>query len=393
MLQNKALCRPTPATPAGAKGGKGRVAGLKRTLIDDPRYGRRLEACLERPTLLVALTNICNLACAYCSTRNIRQPKVNMDPALARSLVDQALEQGWPLSFGQTYEPFLHPGIEAIITYVHDRGGRFRSATNALAIRRAAFDLPMDLLISYSADAADYAYRGATLSFEAYQRRLLRFLRHRLEQAVPGTMAVQIADYSIFQGALAYDKAIADSDGILAKTRALADRLDLSVAVDGQTARERIAARQPVVLFKDGPCRLEVQPTKIMPNSYDAFVALPETVEPAGYCDSCHTMLSVQADGGAAFCCCDPTARARAGRLTPDTDVRAFWRGPEMTRIREGFRAFRPVHRFCAQCLANTSERIKPLLTVVDPAVVAAILRDHGVTTDQPWFRFPAARP
>ncbi|WP_300155025.1 radical SAM/SPASM domain-containing protein [Solidesulfovibrio sp.] len=366
--------------------------GLKEKLVTDPRYRQGLERRLERPAVLVAPTNVCNLACAYCSTRNVHPPRRDMDVALAKSLIDQTLGNGWALSFGQTYEPFLHPRIEELVRHVHDKGSTFQSATNGLAIRRAAYDLPMNLLVSYSADEADFAHRGAKLSFDAYQKRLLAFFRHRLDKRVPGRLSVQIADYSIFRGDLTYDKKIADVDGILRKARLLAERLDLASAFDAldpKEALERIAARAPLVLFEAGDCRLEVQPTKIMPNSYDAFTDLPEPATPGGYCDSCWTMLSVQADGGAAFCCCDPAARAVAGRLTPETDLAAFWRGPEMERIRRGFREFRPVHAFCSRCLALTSERIKPLLTVHDPGLVAAILRERGVSQDLPWFAFP----
>ncbi len=366
--------------------------GLKEKLVTDPRYRQGIERCLERPAVLVALTSACNLACDYCSTRNVHPPRRNMDPALAKSLIDQTLEAGWTLSFGQTYEPFLHPRVEEFVRHVHDKGSIFHSATNGLAIRRAAYDLPMSLLVSYSADEADFAYRGAKLSFDAYQKRLLAFFRHRLDKRVPGRIAVQIADYSIFRGALAYDKKIADAAGIWRKARLLAERLDLAAALDALDpgeAMERIAARATLTLFEAGDCRLEVQPTKIMPNSYDAFTDLPEPAAPKGYCDSCFTMLSVQADGGAAFCCCDPAARAVAGRLSPGTDLAAFWRGPEMERVRRRFREFRPLHAFCSRCLSLTSERIKPLLTVHDAGLVAAILREHGVTEDLPWFAFP----
>jgi len=368
------------------------VQGIKKKLVADPRYRAGIERCLQRPTVLVALTNVCNLSCSYCSTRNVHPARCDMDTALAKAVVDQALENGWPLQFGQTYEPFLHPRVEEIIIHVHDKGAVFQSATNGLAIGRGAYDLPMNLLVSYSADEDDFAYRGAKRSFEAYQKRLLGFLRHRIARKVPGVITVQIADYSIYGGTLTYDKTIADMAGIWRKARLLAQRLDLLPALGAMTAEAgmaRIAARPPLPLFDADGCRVQVLPTKIMPNAYDAFMELPAGTKPAGYCDSCWTMLSLQSDGGAAFCCCDPAARAVAGKITPDTDLAAFWRGPEMTRVRERFEAFTPLHAFCTRCLSQVSEHIKPLLTVSDPGLVATILREHGVTEDQPWFAFP----
>ncbi|MGE4535905.1 MAG: radical SAM/SPASM domain-containing protein [Desulfovibrio sp.] len=362
---------------------------IKRRLIDDPRYRRRREACLERPTVFIALTGHCNLACAYCSTRNVRRERRNMDTALARHIVDQCLANDWPFSFGQTYEPFLHPEVEAVIAHVAAGGQVFSCATNGLAIRKSAYDLPMRLLLSYSATPEDFALRGARLSFAAYREKILGFLRHRIRHRVPGTIAVQIADYGIFRDGLDYSKAIGDVDGILAKTRDLAAQLGLRDTATPAASRLDIAARKPLVLFADGDTVIQVQPTKIMPNSYDAFVPLEAAAARRGYCDSCHTMLSLQADGTAAFCCCDPTARATAGRITPETDLRDFWLGQDMARIRAAFDAFAPEHPFCTQCLANVSEHIKPLLTVADPGLVAVILRDQGVTDDLPWFSFP----
>jgi len=362
---------------------------IKRRLIDDRRYRRRREACLARPTVFIALTGHCNLACAYCSTRNVPPARRNMDTALARHIVDQCLVNDWPFSFGQTYEPFLHPEVEAVIAHVVAGGQIFSCATNGLAIRKSAYDLPMRLLLSYSATPEDFALRGGRLSFAAYREKILGFLRHRIRRRVPGTIAVQIADYGIFRDGLDYSKAIGDVDGILAKTRDLAALLGVGDAPAPDARREDIAARRPLVLFADGDTVIQVQPTKIMPNSYDAFVPLEAAAAPCGYCDSCHTTLSIQADGTAAFCCCDPTARATAGRITPETDLRDFWLGQDMARIRAAFDAFAPEHPFCTQCLANVSEHIKPLLTVADPGLVAVILRDLGVTGDLPWFSFP----
>ena len=363
---------------------------LKASLIRDPRYSEGLARCRETPQVLVALTNTCNLACAYCSTRLIRRPARSMDPALAAHIIDQTLANGWELRFGQTYEPFLHPGIAAIVRRVNDAGRVFSAATNGLAIPAAVRDLPMDLLVSYSATEEDYALRGSKRPFAAYQDTILTFLRHRLEHAVPGRIAVQIADYGIFAGGLAYDKAITDTAGIFDKAVRLSRRLGLVPPADRAASQDRIADRTPLVLWEEGPSRLEIQPTKIMPNAYDAFVRLPEPEAPRGYCDSCHTTMSIQADGAVAFCCCDPTARAVAGHLTPNRDLRDFWLGREMTAVREAFAAFTPLHAFCTQCLTPVSEHIKPLLTVANPGLVATILRDHGVGDDLPWFRFPA---
>ncbi len=365
------------------------MENLKTVLIRDRRYQQGLAKCLEKPQVLVAPTNYCNFSCSYCSTKNITNTPVNMDVELATRIVDQAVENGWGLSFGQTYEPFLHPRIEKIALYALDKGRVFTSATNGMAIKRNMYDVPMNLLVSYSADEADYRHRGSRIPFAVYREKLRAFFRHRIDKAVPGTISIQIADYGIFAGDMSYDKNVSDIDGISSKYAALVASLDCGPPLDPEACGSRIAKREPLPVFREGKAVLQVQPTKIMPNSYDAFLELDEPAERIGYCDSCFTMMSIQADGKVAFCCCDPTAKAVAGTISPDTDLKAFWLGEEMTRVRESFARFRPLHAFCAKCLANVSEHIKPLLTVNDPRLVAAILRDHGVDGDLPWFQFP----
>ncbi|QGY41069.1 hypothetical protein GM415_13345 [Pseudodesulfovibrio cashew] len=366
------------------------MENLKRKLIADDRYKEGLNGCLEVPQILLAPTNYCNLACSYCSTKNIRPSKVNMDLGLAKSIISQTLDNGWPLSFGQTYEPFLHPDIVEIIRFVMDRGGRFISATNGMAIGKGAYDLPMNLLLSFSADEDDYVYRNTAVAYDRYRAKLHAFLSHRIAHTVPGRISLQIADYSLFSGDMEYSKEIKDVDGILRKSLATAAWLGLDPDQDMAEWAGLIARRAPLPLFEDGETVIQVQPTKIMPNSYDAFVDMDVPAAARGYCDSCYTMMSIQADGKVAYCCCDPSANAIAGILDADTDLKEFWLGEEMNRVRRGFDDFAPIHSFCTQCLDNVSEHVKPLLTVRKLKVVAAILRDHGVREDLPWFKFPA---
>lgn len=365
---------------------------LKHRLIADGRYVRGITACLDKPRILVAPTNFCNMACDYCSTKNVRNDKVNMDMELLKSIAGQAVQNGWPLSFGQTYEPFLHPRIAEIVEFVNGLGVRFNSATNGLAIRESCYDLPMSLLLSFSATEQDYAYRNTPVPYEKYLDRQYRFLKHRMKNDVPGVISIQVADYSIFREGVEYSKEMGDIPYIMEKATAIAQVLGVDGDIDGNDWRGRIASRGPLPLYRSGETVIQVQPTKITPNSFDAFMELlkPETAR--GYCDSCHTMMSIQADGAVAFCCCDPTATAIAGTLDAGTDLRGFWHGKEMQAVREGFAAFAPVHDFCTQCLENVSEHIKPLLTVHNPKVVAEVLKEFGVTENLPWFTFPSTR-
>lgn len=363
---------------------------LKKKLVQDDRYKNGIAAMLEQPQVMIALTNYCNFSCVYCSTSKIRNKPINMDFDLVKSLVDQASENGWRYTFGQTYEPFLHPEISSIIKYVAEKGGRYAGGTNGIAIKADAYGLPMNLIISYSATEEDYAYRASKMSYENYKNKLVEFYEHRIRHLVPGTISIQIADYDILENEIVYDKEIQDIDGIYSKAMDIATKLGVTPPDGKQEIKSKIAGRQAFDLFRDGETVISVQPTKIMPNSYDAFEDIPKQGEAKGYCDSCYVIMSIQADGKVAFCCCDPSAQAIAGTIDADTDLKGFWLGEEMNSIREHFGRFKPKHAFCTQCLANVSENAKPLLTVKNPTLVSEILQEHGVEKDLPWFQFPA---
>lgn len=365
------------------------MKNLKKVLIEDDRYKEGIRKCLDSPQVLIAPTNYCNLACSYCSTRNIKQPKVNMDLGLVKNVIDQVVENDWFLTFGQTYEPFLHPDMTEIVEYVISKDRLFLSATNGMAIPQRAYDLPMNLMISYSANEADYVYRNTKVSFEKYHQKLHGFLKYRIENNIPGTISMQIADYEIFNGGMDYEKRIGDVDGIVDKGLWLAEQLGLTVDEKREVLCQMAANRQPFAIHMNGSTVIQILATKILPNSYDAFLTMDTPKEPVGYCDSCYTMMSIQADGTVAFCCCDPSANAIAGKIDSETNLKEFWLGPEMDEIRECFDNFQPKHTYCTQCLSNVTENIKPLLTAKNPDVVASVLQDKGVCDDLPWFKFP----
>jgi len=368
------------------------VDNLKHRLINDERYKAGMEACLDRPQILIAPTNYCNFACDYCSTKDVKNTKVNMDLELLKSIVSQAVANGWPISFGQTFEPFLHPKIADIIKFVDQQGVRFQSGSNGMPLREAVYSLPMNLVLSFSATEEDYDYRNSAISYEKYLSKLYSFLLYRIENNVPGVISVQIADYSIFDGDIAYDKKMVDISGIMEKSQKIGRALGLDVDYDEDDWKKKVVNRTPLPLFKNGDTVIQVQPTKIVPNSFDAFVDLNAPQEPRGYCDSCYTMMSIQADGQVAYCCCDPSANAIAGTIDATTNLKDFWLGEEMNAVRNGFKEFAPIHSFCTQCLVNVTENTKPLLTTKRPAIVADILREYGVKEDLPWFQLSAVK-
>lgn len=368
---------------------------LKRTLVSDPRYLARLEELKQKPQVLVALTNHCNFRCEYCSTRGQeRTPHVNMDEALFRGIVEQCARAGITPWFGQTYEPFAHPDIVRFVGIVRDLGMRFGSNTNGSLLTAKVRDLPMDLLVSLSENAEDYAYRGCAAPFDSYFRRVVEFTRHRLDRDVPGALIFQFADYAILRTSdRTYSKRIVSGPEIAARMRRFAAALGLELGRDDAELVREVEARSRVVAHDSGRMAVHFLSTKIAPNTSEVFAPSLEAMAEAGhgYCDSCWLMASIQADGGLAYCCCDPTAKVIAHRLAPGEDFLEVWLGPKMEAVRKAFLAGSPLARFCRKCLHPVSEHAKPSLTVRDPALVARILRDNGVEGDLPWFGFPRA--
>lgn len=365
---------------------------VKKELVTDPRYLARLEALKKKPAVLVALTNYCNFKCVYCSTKLEKNDRrINIDRRLFETIVDQCVEAGINPAFGQTYEPFAHPDIAELIRYATDAGLHFTSNTNGSLLRPQVYDLPMSLMISLSENAGDHVYRGSGMPFDAYLRKITEFTAHRMAHDTPGTLNFQFADYYILENPSAsYSKQIVSGEKICGKMRGFAKVLGLELPHADEELLAAVVGRRSVCAHKGARCSVQFLSTKIAPNTSEAFAEsyeqMPEARE--GYCDSCYLMTSIQADGGMAYCCCDPTAKNIVHRLAPGERLLDVWLGKEMEAVRRGFQDFAPLSEFCRKCLSPVSEHVKPNLTVQDRGLVAAILRDKGITSDLPWFEF-----
>lgn len=367
---------------------------LKTELVKDPRYVARLEAAKQRPAVLVALTNYCNFSCKYCSTSlEVKKNRLNMDMDLFVSIVDQCAQAGIVPFFGQTYEPFAHPKIVEMIHYATSVGLHFNAATNGSLLRPKLNDIPMSLVISLSENSVDYAYRGSALPFDAYIAKIIQFTKHRIAADVPGALRFQFADYHILeQPSAGYDKKIMSGALIAKKMRQFATALGQELPLTEEQLLDAVMLRQDIPLFRGLTCSVSLLSTKIAPNTYEAFAAAPAHIplSPQGYCDSCYLMASLQADGGLAYCCCDPTAKTVVHHLKADEKLLDIWLGEKMEAVRRGFQQFAPTAPFCRKCLYHVTEHVKPNLTVSDQVLVATILREKGIHASLPWFEFPA---
>lgn len=359
---------------------------LKAALIQHPSYFEALLQRKQQPSILIAPTNYCNFSCTYCATKLHKRKHIDMHLDLLKKIIQDCISNNWHFSFGQTYEPFLHPKIDQIITMVESHGRRFKSNTNGTVLGRNVYHLPMDLTISFSENRSDFFYRGSTYDFKRYQKGIFQFLTYRLKSRIPGVITFQLADYSLLEQENAeYNKKIRKISDIIEKIRKIAGRLNLDLPPE--TIRNAITTRRPVVLGQNGQCKIQCLSTKIMPNTYEAFSDIQAMVSTStGYCDSCFTMMSIQADGGIAYCCCDPTAKNVFYSMTPDDNLVDIWNGTKIESIRNSFLQQSPPNKFCKQCLHHVSEHIKPLLTVMDKRKVKDILNGFGIHDNLPWF-------
>ena len=362
------------------------MKNLKSALVQHPGYYEALLQRKQHPHIFIAPTNYCNFSCRYCATKRNKCKPINMDLTLLQEIIQDCISNNWSFSFGQTYEPFLHPKIDQIIMMIESSGKRFHSSTNGSAFNLNVYDLPMDLMISFSENIHDFSYRRSAYDFGRYQKDIFSFLTYRLENSIPGVITFELADYSLLeQEDSEYNKEIRRIDDIMEKIWRIAEWLSLDRPPE--TIQNAIKTRIPVLLGQDGPCKIQCISTKIMPNTYEAFSdiqAMPSA--PTGYCDSCFTMMSIQADGGIAYCCCDPTAKNIFYRMTSDDSLVDIWNGSEIENIRNSFLNQSPPSNFCRKCLYPVSEHIKPLLTKTRKDKVKEILNGFGIYEDLPWF-------
>jgi len=370
----------------------GANAQIKQQLVNHPSYVQALEESKQRPRVGIALTQMCNFGCSYCATsRKTSKPK-SMDLHLLKSILEDCKAWGVEPGFGQTYEVFLHPQIDEVIKTVNSYGWRFKTATNGSVLTRKVYDLPMDLDISINENAAEFEFRDAGMDFDRYLERLIEFLRYRMEHRIPGKMKFQTADYTLLEkGYNGYDQEIHSVEHIKQVMRSFTEMLGCEIGLSDAELTEYVEHGKHIVIFDQGECQLYFYSHKIMPGTYEMLFGgldeLPAADE--GYCDSAYTMVSVQADGGLAYCCSDPSAKTVFHYLTPDESLREVWFSDEFEEVRQAFRNRKPKNSFCNQCLYNVSENTKPLLSKLKPKLVGRILNELGVEADLNWYQFP----
>lgn len=362
---------------------------LKDRLIRHPDYVRGLRDLVKRPAIQVALTGQCNFNCVYCSTRFQKKKRQIMSMDLVNRIIDDCKEWNINPWFGQTYEPFLHKHIAEIISRVNSSGLFFISSTNGSCLSPSVYDLPMDLTISVSENEKDYAFRGSTIPFERYKKGLKSFIENRIKQNIPGTMTFQFADYYLLEtGDRVYDKKIVSVNAIATKMKRFADYLGLAWEIGPDELTSSIKNRYLIPVYNNGgPC-IRFVSTRITPSIAVPHDAMEPETDFSGYCDSCYHIMSIQADGGVAVCCCDPQANTVFHHLSPDDRLKHVWEGEKIMKIRESFSGQKPFFHFCRTCLQPVSSHIKPLLTCFRRDIVSGILNEFGVDSDLPWFEF-----
>lgn len=166
------------------------LASVGWAALNELAYRLRLERTARVLSLNVETTNYCNLRCTICPVNNgMTRTKRFLDPAAFERLIDRSPTVKFVLPF-QWGEPLLHPEIDRIVRYAHDRGIRTMLTTNGTLLEetmaRRLFASGLDrLTISIDGDDSTHAaIRGVPLAPIRERVAALRALRDRLGAAM-----------------------------------------------------------------------------------------------------------------------------------------------------------------------------------------------------------------
>jgi MoaA/NifB/PqqE/SkfB family radical SAM enzyme len=120
-------------------------------------------------TVIVELTNHCNLRCPLCTTHvAMMRPRGFMEFALFERMIDELSDSGWGpgISFNMCGEPLLHPEAPRFVRHAAGRGFRTYVSTN---VTRLSIDLSEELIRAGLAAIALCIDGANAASHEAYR--------------------------------------------------------------------------------------------------------------------------------------------------------------------------------------------------------------------------------
>jgi uncharacterized protein len=332
---------------------------LREHRIGTPGSERRFG---DLNTLILKLTNACNLACAYCYDFETSEHATTLDPEVGRRALAEALdlapEQLWVILHGG--EPMLlWDTVEALVVagerFAAERGKRIRfvGQTNLTRLddRIVAFSLEHDIAWGVSVDGTAGIHdhfrvtRRGTGSYAAFERMLDRYPRFVRGCGVMSTITalnqgrlLEIARHFRDLGMPSWDWSLFQPIG---RGREAAHRFVLDA--------ERLVASWDELFAAVEAGEFDGFPVLPVKKYLDNFVAGPGgNMCMRGECGAGRDLLSISADGTIEACdCIDPTGPlAGLGQMAGDT-LAAARDSPVAQRIRARDLRDAP----CADCI------------------------------------------
>lgn len=142
----------------------------------------RLDPGLFPRRITLELTNRCNLRCTFCPRRLMGGAQGDMDPAMAKRLLDE-MGDHLPVTLVPFFrgESLLHPQWIQILSYAKSKGvGPIQLTTNATLMDQRASQAILDLgidFLSFSVDTIDPVVYERTRRGAIYEKVLRNILR------------------------------------------------------------------------------------------------------------------------------------------------------------------------------------------------------------------------
>jgi len=269
--------------------------------------------------IYVEITNVCNLACAFCPGTD--RPKRFMSPAEFRAVAGKLRGRTRYLYLHVMGEPLLHPDLAEILSIAHETGFRVCLTTNGTLLPRAALGL-----------LAAPALHKVSVSLHSFEG------NHRRDS---------LADY--LDGVLAFCRPAAKR-GILCALRLWneggADRRNGEIeAVLG----DRLGVdTRALPVDPNGSRRLGENLYLESAEKFD----WPDPAAPERQTQFCHALrqqAAVLCDGTVVPCCLDGQGNIPLGNLFEE-ELDDILRSPRARAMERGFAARQPSEDLCRRC-------------------------------------------
>lgn len=155
------------------------TSDLFRTAVNHLAFVLRLPKTFYLTSVMLELTNHCNLSCKFCPSKTMKRPKGFLDPGLAERVLRSCsnLQYVYLYDWG---EPLLHPDVCRIVKTASTLGHRTFMVTNGtLLTPKLSEDLIRSGLstITFSIDGLDEVYASLRgFDYSLLEQKVVEFL-------------------------------------------------------------------------------------------------------------------------------------------------------------------------------------------------------------------------